>query len=54
MSMDEQYAEILQQLGATDWDYAEGFLICPCGDQIEDDGRCPEGCVSPFVEAGII
>jgi len=23
-------------------------LICPCGDEIELDGQCPEGCTSPL------
>lgn len=54
MSMDEHYAEILEQLGATGWDYAAGCLVCPCGDRIEDDGSCPQGCISPFVLAGMI
>ncbi len=31
-----------------------GFFICPCGHRIEDDGGCPEGCVSPMVEVGLI
>lgn len=29
-------------------------LVCPHGDEIEMDGRCPEGCVSPLRSAGMI
>jgi hypothetical protein len=48
---------VLEEIGATDrgWD-AEGddMLICPCGDTIELDGRCPAGHVSPLRRAGLI
>jgi hypothetical protein len=41
-----------------DWD-TDGFgmsanLICPCGIVIEQDGRCPNGHVSPLIEMGLI
>lgn len=29
-------------------------LVCPCGYDIELDGRCPDGCVSPLVTQGMI
>jgi len=29
-------------------------LICPCGYMIEQDGECPDGCVSPLREMGLI
>jgi hypothetical protein len=29
-------------------------LICPCGDTIELDGECPQGCVSPLIQMGMI
>lgn len=29
-------------------------LVCPHGHPIEQDGECPDGCVSPLVEAGIL
>jgi hypothetical protein len=49
--------EILKMLGADadGWevDY-DDCLICPCGDRIEDDGKCPNGCVSPLITAGMI
>lgn len=52
--------DILDELGATEKGWStDGFgidsnLICPHGHMIEQDGRCPEGCVSPLREAGII
>ena len=52
--MDEAYAEILDAIGATDWDYYGDMLHCPCGYAVEDDGICPEGCRSPFLTAGLI
>jgi hypothetical protein len=30
------------------------LLLCPHGFTVEQDGRCPEGCVSPLVDLGII
>lgn len=49
-------ASVLSDIGAADdgWTYAGDVLTCPHGHMIEDDGRCPSGCVSPFVAAGII
>jgi len=31
-----------------------GTFICPHGHRIEDDGRCPEGCISPMLTLGVI
>jgi hypothetical protein len=36
------------------WDWDDFTLTCPCGYQIEWDGTCPEGCVSPLVQQGLI
>jgi hypothetical protein len=51
------YAEALQSLVAgTEWEvgaFGDSF-VCPCGDEIELDGECPEGCVSPMVSMGFI
>lgn len=33
--------------------YGDSF-ICPCGTEIELDGRCPEDHVSPMLAAGMI
>lgn len=30
------------------------LLVCPCGDVIEQDGTCSQGCVSPLREHGLI
>jgi len=50
--------EILDGLLPEGWEH-DGFgfdacLICPCGDTIEMDGECPQGCVSPLREMGMI
>lgn len=36
------------------WDSMDDELICPCGDTIELDGKCPQGCVSPLKGMGMI
>lgn len=52
--------EVLDSIGATDagWETdgygLDALLICPCGHTIEQDGRCPDGCVSPLRAAGLI
>lgn len=33
--------------------YGDSF-VCPCGDEIELDGECPEGCISPMLQMGMI
>jgi len=34
-------------------EYGE-YLRCPHDNKIELDGKCPEGCVSPLREQGLI
>lgn len=51
--------ELIEELLPEDWEYehgygSDGLLICPHGHTIEQDGRCPEGCVSPLVGLGFI
>lgn len=50
--------ELLAENGYEDWETdgmgIDSCLICPHGHTIEQDGRCPEGCVSPLRELGII
>ena len=55
--------EILDSLGATERGWGvdgedtyglDALLVCPHGNIIEQDGRCPEGCVSPLRQAGLI
>lgn len=50
--------QLLIDNGYEDWS-TDGFgldscLICPHGYTIEQDGRCPEGCVSPLRQMGLI
>jgi hypothetical protein len=53
--MTELTAEILAAEGYTDWEVEnDAVLICPCGNRVEYDGRCPAGCVSPLLEMGMI
>lgn len=46
--------EMIRELLPDDWEVDDGLLICPCGNTIEQDGRCPEGCVSPLITMGMI
>ena len=32
----------------------DALLVCPCGDVIEQDGVCPDGCESPLSLAGMV
>jgi len=50
--------EILAAMGFEDWSTdgmgIDSLLECPHGYTIEQDGRCPEGCVSPLRLLGMI
>ena len=48
--------ELLDAFGITDWEagYYDDTLTCPCGHEIETDGTCPNGCVSPLRAFGLI
>lgn len=53
------FEDMIAEMLPEDWEYESGFgsdgnLICPHGHMIEQDGRCPEGCVSPLVGLGFI
>lgn len=48
--MDELIAEVLPD----DWEVHDEILTCPHGHRIELDGNCPDGCVSPLREQGLI
>ncbi len=51
---DEIAAEIIAE-SHPDWEVIDDcVIVCPHGHSIEYDGRCPEGCVSPFRELGLI
>ena len=43
----------LDKLGWEAGYYGDTF-ICPCGDEIEVDGGCEQGCVSPLVSMGLL
>lgn len=50
---------MIAELLPEDWEYEGGYgldgnLTCPHGHTIEQDGRCPEGCVSPLASLGFI
>lgn len=43
-------------LEGTEWEvgvYGD-TLICPHGHEIEQDGKCPDGCVSILLRMGLI
>jgi len=46
--------EILDDLGFQDWEGDMDILVCPHGWTIEHDGYCPDGCMSPFLQMGMI
>lgn len=52
--MEDLLAELLEA-EFPDWEVLnDAVLICPCGNEIEYDGHCPEGCVSPLLAMGMI
>jgi hypothetical protein len=51
---DDLINEILPEGWETDGMGFDSLLICPHGHTIEQDGKCPEGCVSPLREMGMI
>lgn len=53
------FAELMEELLPDGWEYeagygTDGLLVCPHGHSIEQDGECPDGCVSPLREIGLI
>lgn len=51
---DDLLEEILPEGWETDGYGMDSLLICPCGDTIEQDGICPQGCESPLRTMGLI
>lgn len=48
-------AMIQEFVRGTEWTTdGMGVLICPCGNRVELDGKCPNDHVSPLREAGLI
>lgn len=57
MNQIEELELVLKEIGAEDEGWLvenESVLLCPCGHRVELDGTCPEGCVSPLREVGLI
>lgn len=49
------FEELLDCLGADDWEGDDCSITCPCGHRIEADcPKCPDGCVNPIMKAGMI
>lgn len=48
--------ELLEEILPAGWEaghYGDS-VICPCGNEIELDGECFNGCVSPLLDMGLI
>lgn len=53
--MDEIAQQLLDENGYEDWTVEDdSILVCPHGNCIEWDGACPDGCLSPLRELGLI
>lgn len=47
--------ELLEEILPDGWEVVDDCtLVCPHGNTIEYDGRCPEGCTSPLIDMGMI
>jgi hypothetical protein len=53
--MEELAVMLLEENGFDNWEVeSDVTLICPCGDTIEWDGTCSDGCVSPLIQLGVM
>ncbi len=52
--MDAELTDVPDLLDADGWEADEDLLVCPHGHLVEQDGECPEGCVSPLKVMGLI
>lgn len=57
--MFDEIEDSIQEMLPDGWEYQGGFglsglLTCPCGIDIEQDGQCPNGCVSPLRALGLV
>lgn len=54
------FVQMIQQMLPADWEVYDPqmgsscLLQCPHGNVVEQDGICPEGCVSPLITLGIL
>jgi hypothetical protein len=52
--------EVMQQLLPEGWELEDdsfgldSMLVCPHGATIEQDGECPDGCISPLRTMGLL
>lgn len=51
---DDIIEELLPEGWSTDGYGIDSCLVCPCGIMIEQDGRCPNGHISPLRAMGLI
>lgn len=56
----DDFTAMIEDLLPEDWEIhdpemgTDCLLVCPHGYTIEQDGRCPEGCISPLRTLGLI
>lgn len=56
-AMGESYEDTMREIveSVDGWTLEnEAVLVCPHGNRIEPDGRCPDGCESPLITMGLI
>lgn len=56
MTDEQTLNAVLAELGYDDWraGWLGDMLVCPHDHEVELDGTCNEGCVSPLIEHGLI
>lgn len=46
---------VIKNNGYNEWTIDQfGQAVCPCGNSIEIDGKCPNGHISPVRQEGMI
>lgn len=55
MNMAEQFLDLNEEYREKGWESNRmGDFRCPCGHNVEKDGRCPNGHESPLLQTGMI